>query len=202
MKPVAVIDNGGANLASLDFALARIGVRMERVSKPDELQKAERAILPGVGVASDAMQRLEKNGLVEALRDFQRPLLGVCLGLQLLFESSSEGDARCLGLLQGNVEEFNKSVSKINLPVPHVGWNQLTDVASHPVLEGIGSDDWFYFVHSYCAPLTAETLASCEYGEKFAAVAGKANIIAAQFHPERSSSAGARLLENFMRWSP
>lgn len=201
MKPVAVIDNGGANLASLEFALARIGVSVERVSGPDELQKAERAILPGVGAAKDAMQRLERNGLVEALRDFQRPLLGVCLGLQLLFETSSEGDARCLGLLKGKVEELNNSVSANNLPVPHMGWNQLTDVASHPVLDGIRSDDWFYFVHSYCAPLTAETLAACEYGGKFAAVAGKHNIIAAQFHPERSSSAGARLLENFMRWS-
>ncbi|MDX1454735.1 MAG: imidazole glycerol phosphate synthase subunit HisH [Gammaproteobacteria bacterium] len=200
-QTVAIIDSGGANLASVRFALSRLSVPTRLVSKAEELLSAERAILPGVGAAADAMQRLRDHGLVDALRDYQRPLLGICLGLQLLYESSSEGGVECLGRFAGGVDAFDRDVMA-GLSVPHMGWNRLAIEKPHAMLTRISNDDWFYFVHGYRAPVGSATLASCRHGENFTAVAAHDNVFACQFHPERSARAGRRILENFLEWSP
>ena len=194
---LGLIDNGGANLASVKFALQRLGVDPLRVTDARQLADCDRAILPGVGAAADAMRRLEGSGLVEAIRSYDRPLLGVCLGLQLLFESSQEGNVECLGLLRGEVAAIPRDRG---VTVPHMGWNQLEIRRRHPVLDGIDDSDWFYFVHGYAAEPGDNTLAACKHGVTFSAVAGRDNILAAQFHPERSGKAGARLLANFLEW--
>ena len=194
---LGLIDNGGANLASVKHALRRLGVDAQRVTNADELAGCERVVLPGVGAAADAMRRLEAGGLVAAIRDYEKPLLGVCLGLQLLFEHSDEGDVECLGLLPGRVRRIPEGRG---VTVPHMGWNQLESVAGHPVLAGIDGNDWFYFVHGFAAATGEHTLATCEHGIAFSAVAGRDNIVAAQFHPERSGKSGARLLKNFLEW--
>lgn len=195
---LGLIDNGGANIASVKYALQRLGVEPVAVNSPETLASTDRAILPGVGAAADAMRRLQQHGLVDAIRDYQKPLLGVCLGLQLLFEHSAEGDVDCLGLLPGVVERIP---SDAGVTVPHMGWNQLEIVTPHPLLDGISDADWFYFVHGYAATINAHTLASCRHGLDFAAVAGRDNVVAAQFHPERSGKSGARLLKNFLEWT-
>lgn len=194
---VGLVDNGGANLASIRHALRRLGVEASVVRDADTLAATDRAILPGVGAAADAMRRLEAHGLVDAIRNYDRPLLGVCLGLQLLFQRSAEGDVECLGMLEGEVRAIPQD---LGVTVPHMGWNRLALRAAHPVLAGISAGDWFYFVHSYAADVAGDTLASCTHGVEFAALAARDNIIAAQFHPERSGLAGARLLENFLAW--
>lgn len=196
---VGLIDNGGANIASVRHALRRLGIEAVQVSDADTLQTMDRAILPGVGAAVDAMQRLQAHGLVDAIRAFQRPLLGVCLGLQLLYERSEEGGVTCLGLLPGEVE---KLPAGIGVTVPHMGWNQLDIRIRHPLLDGLTAEDWFYFVHGFVAPVDDSTLAACEHGYRFAAVAGRDNIVSAQFHPERSGVSGARVLQNFLEWNP
>lgn len=196
---VGLIDNGGANLASIRHALKRLDVDTVRVTDAETLRSMERIILPGVGAAADAMRRLHEYDLVEAIRDFQRPLLGICLGLQLLYDTSGEGHVSCLGMLPGKVEAIPKN---IGVTVPHMGWNRMNIHAGHDVLRGVLADDWFYFVHGFAAAVTDDTFASVNHGVDFTAVAGRDNIIATQFHPERSGSAGARLLANFLEWQP
>ena len=200
-RAVTIIDSGGANLASVRFALSRLGVSTDIASDPEAVQRAERIILPGVGAAADAMQRLAANELVDVLRDYQRPLLGICLGLQLLYAASSEGEVACIGKFPAAVEAFDSRAMQ-DLSVPHMGWNRLEMLATHAVLNGLSSDDWFYFVHGYRAPLGSDTVASCTYGETFTAVAARDNVFACQFHPERSARAGALILKNFLEWSP
>lgn len=194
---LGLIDNGGANLASVTYALQRLDVTPRRVTTAAELASCDRAILPGVGAAADAMRRLRDSDLVNSIRDYSRPLLGVCLGLQLLFERSDEGNVECLGLLEGSVKAIPDDC---DVTVPHMGWNQLEILADHPVLDGIDGNDWFYFVHGFAAETCGDTLASCRHGIEFSAVASRDNVIAAQFHPERSGSAGARLIKNFLEW--
>ena len=195
-REVIIIDSGGANLASLQFALERLGARARVSSDVDEIAAAGRLILPGVGSARDAMQRLDRARLVEPLRRCTRPLLGICLGMQLLFQLSAEGSTPGLGVLGGTVERLQ---ARRGRPVPHMGWNQLVVKAPDPLLEGIVAGDYVYFVHSYAAPPSRVTLATTEYGEELSAVVRSGNFWGAQFHPERSGSIGARLLENFLR---
>lgn len=201
MTGVAIIDSGGANIASLVYALERLGCTARLTADAAEIRAAERVILPGVGAAADAMARLAARGLVEVIPALTQPLLGICLGMQLLFESSEEGDTRCLGVLPGVVRRFAAAPGH---PVPHMGWNSLQAVAASPLLRGTGDGDYAYFVHSYAAPVGAHTLARCSYGCEFSAVVARDNFYGTQFHPERSAAVGARILGSFLdlaRWS-
>jgi imidazole glycerol-phosphate synthase subunit HisH len=193
---LAIIDSGGANIASLQFAVERLGVDSTLTTDPSVLRAATHVILPGVGAAADCMARLRAAGLIDAIRSLTQPLLGICVGMQLLFESSEEGDVRCLGLLPGRVRRFP---DRTGLPVPHMGWNQLEPVQSSPLLTDIAVGEHVYFVHSYSAPVSPLTVARTSYGEPFSAVVRQGNVYGAQFHPERSARAGAVLLRNFLR---
>ena len=195
MIRLAIIDSGGANIASLRYATDRLGIDSTITTDARTLQKATHVILPGVGAAADCMERLRSANLVETIRALRQPLLGVCVGMQLLFESSEEGDVACLGLLPGRVQRF---AERDGLPVPHMGWNQLEFTAPSPLLDDVASGDYVYFVHSYCVPVSTNTIASTTYGERFAAVVGRGKVFGAQFHPERSAQTGALLLRNFL----
>lgn len=195
MIRLAIIDSGGANIASLRYATDRLGIDSTITTDAHTLQKATHVILPGVGAAADCMERLHSANLVETIRSLRQPLLGVCVGMQLLFESSAEGDVACLGLLPGRVQRF---AERDGLPVPHMGWNQLEFTAPSPLLDDVVSGDYVYFVHSYCVPVSANTIATATYGERFAAVVGRGKVFGAQFHPERSAQTGALLLRNFL----
>jgi glutamine amidotransferase len=195
---LAIIDSGGANIASLRYAVQRLGVESDLTTDPARLRAATHVILPGVGAAADCMARLERANLVETIRSLRQPLLGICVGMQLLFESSEEGDVRCLGLLPGRVRRF---ADRDGLPVPHMGWNQLEILQPSPLFDGIQSGDYVYFVHSYAAPVEHYSLATSEYGERFSAVVQHGNVYGAQFHPERSAYVGSLLLRNFLRLS-
>lgn len=196
MSRLVIIDSGGANIASLRYAVERLGVDSQLTTDAKVIRNASHVILPGVGAAADCMNRLEQAGLVEVIRSLQQPFLGVCVGMQLLYESSEEGNVNCLNLLPGRVGRFP---ARDNLPVPHMGWNQLQITRPTPLLDGFSEHDYVYYVHSYCAPLNSDTLATTTYGEAFAAVVQRDNIFGVQCHPERSAKAGARLLQNFLK---
>ena len=195
MTQLAIIDSGGANIASLQLAIERLGVPADLTTDPDLLRRATHVILPGVGAAADCMMRLRTAGLVDVIRGLQQPLLGICVGMQLLFESSEEGDVECLGVLPGRVRRLS---NRGDLPVPHMGWNQLEFSQTSPLLSDIREGDYVYFVHSYAAPVSQATLATTTYGDKFSAVVQQGNVYGAQFHPERSARIGAQLLRNFV----
>jgi glutamine amidotransferase len=194
-RDVVVIENGGGNVASVRFALERLGVEAESTHDPARVRRATHVILPGVGAARDAMQRLDAAGLVGVIPALEQPVLGICLGMQLLFDASAEGDTRCLGVLPGRAERFPDARDR---PVPHMGWNELQRVAESPLLDGIADGEYAYFVHSYALPVGPHTVATCTYGAPFSAVVRRGNFHGAQFHPERSSRTGARLLANFL----
>lgn len=195
MTTVTLIGYGAGNVASVRFALERLGARVRITDDPDDLDEAERVILPGVGAAPYAMARLTALGLVEPLRTFERPLLGVCLGQQLLFETSAEGDADLLGLIPGRVTPIKPALSR---PSPHMGWSRLSIRQDDPLLDGVPDGDWAYFVHGYVCPDGPATLAQADYGLTIPAVVRDANRWGCQFHPERSAAAGARILKNFL----
>ena len=196
---VALIDAGGANLGSVRYALERLGVDPRIVRDADGLQGAQRVILPGVGAAPLAMQLLRERGLDVALRTLEVPLMGICLGMQLLFDASEEGDVACLGLLPGTVRRMPGSAG---LRVPHMGWNTLDVLRKSALLDGIEKPAHAYFVHGYAAPVTDDCIASCTHGEPFAACVERGRIAGMQFHPERSADVGSKLLANFLRWAP
>lgn len=195
MSDVVVIRNGGGNVASVQFALERLGVAAELSDDADRIRRASHVILPGVGAARDAMARLAAAGLERVIPALTQPVLGICLGMQLLYESSEEGATTCLGVLPGRAIRFPDETA---LPVPHMGWNQLEPRRDSPLLAGIAPGDYAYFVHSYALPVGPETVAAASYGRAFTAVASRGNFHAAQFHPERSAAVGARLLANFL----
>jgi imidazole glycerol-phosphate synthase subunit HisH len=192
---VAIIDSGGANLASLRFALDRLGASSLVSADPALIAAAPRVLLPGVGAAADAMARLRASGLDRLIPQLRTPLLGICLGMQLLFDHSAEGDTQCLGVIGGRIERLQ---SAPGLPVPHMGWNTLERQREDELLAGIGADDRLYFVHSFAAPVCERTLASVQYGRPLCAIVARDNFRGVQFHPERSSTAGALILRNFL----
>ena len=192
---LAIIDSGGANISSVIHALRRLGAEPVFTADANTIRTADRVILPGVGAAGAAMSRLGELGLIQCIQELRQPVLGICLGMQLLFEKSDEDDATCLGIIPGTLKKMNPSAG---LRVPHMGWNTTTTVRNDPLLAGLGEQPWFYFVHSYRAPIGTSTLATCHHGETFAAVVRKDNFRGAQFHPERSAKSGARLLANFL----
>jgi len=191
-----IVDSGGANLASLCYALERLGARTQVSADARTIASAARVVLPGVGAAAHAMQRLNAAGLTSMLRALTQPVLGVCLGMQLLFELSEEGLTECLGVLPYAVRRLQ---SAPRCPVPHMGWNELQRLRPDPLLEGVADGDYAYFAHSYAAPVTQHTLASARYGAPVSAVVRRENFWGTQFHPERSAATGARVLENFLR---
>ncbi len=196
---VAIVDSGGANIASLLYALERLGTTAVLTADPARVRAAERVILPGVGAARDAMQRLERHHLVETIRELTRPVLGICLGMQLLTQASDEDDVACLCIVPGIARRLP---ALPGLPVPNMGWCPVRLTGTHPLLAGINEGAWFYFLHSYALPVSDVTLATARHGSDFAAIIGHDNFVAAQFHPERSAAAGAALLRNFLAWSP
>lgn len=198
MTDVALIDAGGASLGSVRYALERLGVEARLVRDAAGLQGAQRVILPGVGAAPEAMSRLRAQGLVEPLRQLQVPLIGICLGMQLLFEHSEEGDVDCLGVLPGIVRHMTPA---LGIRVPHMGWNQLVPMRDSALLAGLPERASAYFVHGYAAPVTADTVAACDHGGLFTAVVQHGLRCGAQFHPERSAETGARILRNFLEMS-
>ena len=195
MSAVGLIDAGGANLGSVRYALERLGVDVRMVREPAELNGVQCVILPGVGAAAEGMRRLHAQGLVQPLRELQVPLMGICLGMQLLFERSEEGQVECLGLLPGVVHRMQPAEG---VRVPHMGWNTLLMLRESPLLNGVVTGSSAYFVHSYAAPVTSDTVAACDHGGQFTAVVQRGRLCGAQFHPERSADAGARILRNFI----
>lgn len=191
---VAIIDSGGANIASLLFAFQRLGLEASLTTDEKVIKTAERVILPGVGAARDAMQRLRDANLVDVIRDLRQPVLGICLGMQLLAEASDEEDVECLGIIPGVAKKFSPAPS---LPVPNMGWCKVSAVSEHPILRNLPAESFFYFVHSYALPVSDYTVATAEHEQPFSAIIARENFVAAQFHPERSSKAGALLLRNF-----
>ncbi len=196
MKETVIVDNGGGNLASLGFAFRRLGVRPAITGDRQQIAAAHRVVLPGVGAAGNAMRRLRALGLVSVIRSLTQPVLGICLGMQLLFEHSEEDDTACLGVVPQAVRSLKY---RPGLPVPHTGWNTLRSLGRDPLLEGIAEGDFVYFVHRYAAPPGERTVAEADYGEPLSAVVRERNFWGTQFHPERSGAVGAQILRNFIR---
>jgi len=200
-KPqLVIVDTGCANITSVFCALERLGASVQISADPAVIRAAEKVIIPGVGTAKQAMANIDAKGLRSTLQQLTQPVLGICLGMQLLTEHSAEGDVTCLGLITGQVAPLEAK----GLRLPHMGWNTLqvestAQQAAHPLLQGITAADYVYFVHSFAVQPSPYMLASCDYGSKFAAVIGRRNFLGMQFHPERSGKVGARLLQNFIQ---
>lgn len=192
---VVLVDAGGTNIGSVRYALQRLGVDAELTADAATIRAADKVILPGVGAAPPGMARLHELDLIGVLRGLTQPVLGVCLGMQLLCESSEEGNTKCLGVIPAAVRRFSDAPG---LRVPHMGWNRLVARQPHALLDRLGEDDYAYFVHSYAVSVGDYSLATCDFGGDFSAVIARGNFHGMQFHPERSAAVGARLLGNFL----
>jgi len=212
MNKIVVVDYGMGNLRSVAQALMHVAPEAEVTvsAQADAIRAADRIVLPGQGAMPDCMQSLRDSGLLEALMEAVRnkPLFGVCVGEQMLFDSSEEGDARCLGLLPGKVVKFQLDgqiqPDGSRFKVPQMGWNQVRQLKPHPIWDGVADGSYFYFVHSYYAvpDQMDHALGETVYGLPFCCAAGRDNIFATQFHPEKSASAGLQLYKNFVHWNP
>ncbi len=191
---IGIVKYKAGNLASVSNALERLGAAYFISDDPDELEKATAIIFPGVGHAAAAMDDLRAKDLDVWLKSTKKPVLGICLGMQLLFETSEEGDCKTLGIIPGRLKKFDSTQAK----VPHMGWNQFDSKKEHPLINGIGNKQFLYYVHGYYAPTNEYTLASCLYIKDFAAVVAKDNFMGVQFHPEKSGQVGSLLLQNFL----
>jgi glutamine amidotransferase len=192
---VVLVDAGGTNIGSVRYALQRLGVDAQLASDAASIRAAAKVILPGVGAAGPGMARLRELDLVEVMRNLTQPVLGVCLGMQLLCAHSEEGDTACLDVIPAVVRRF---ADVPRLRVPHMGWNRLIARRPHALLAGLGDDDSAYFVHSYAVPSGDYSLATADFGGEFSAVIARGNFHGMQFHPERSAAVGAKLLKNFL----
>jgi glutamine amidotransferase len=199
---IAVIDYGAGNLRSVANALSKLGYQPTVTKEPDDVLRATAVIFPGVGAAADTMHQLQQSGMDEAIREVvrqNRPCLAVCLGMQVLLTASEEhGEIKCLGVIPGTVRKLPP-----DLTVPHMGWNQVKQLAAHPIFDGIPDGTNFYFVHSYYADLddSGVAVATTEYGMSFCSVLARDNLVATQFHPEKSGDLGLRMYDNFLRMS-
>jgi glutamine amidotransferase len=220
-KMIAIVDYGAGNIRSVEravhaacLAVGQSPDRVQFVSQPDELRLAERVLFPGQGAMHDCMASLQASGLEAALREAMqtKPFFGICVGQQMLFDRSEEGDTPGLGIFPGQVVKFTAARGVVDqlgqpLKVPHMGWNQVRFTRPHPVTRGLDALDqghWFYFVHSFHAEPNdqADVLGQSEYGIRFTCAVARDNIVATQFHPEKSAIGGLRLLENFLTWNP
>jgi imidazole glycerol-phosphate synthase subunit HisH len=192
---VVIISGSGANIASLQFALQRLGTASAVSANARKIRQASHVILPGVGAAAHAMSRLKAQNLDSLIPSLQQPVLGICLGMQLLFEASEEDEAQCLGIIPGRAARLPCDSAH---PVPHMGWNTLNIDRPGGLLDGLQQNDYAYFVHSYALPPSPAMIASSDYGLSFSACVQWRNFFGAQFHPERSAQVGARLLRNFL----
>ena len=195
-----IIDTGCANLSSVRFAFERLNANVIVSADFDVIRSAARVVLPGVGTAGAAMDALKQKNLIELIKSLTQPVMGVCLGMQMLASLSNEHGGRseqnitCLGLVPTDIGDLDSK----GLPLPHMGWNQI-EVSDHPLFVGIENGSYVYFVHSYRAPICEYTLASSTYGELFSAAIGKGNFFGVQFHPEKSAKVGAKILQNFLQ---
>ena len=192
-----IIATGGANLASLIFALKRLGNEPVVSEDPKVIKMASHIILPGVGAARDAMSRLKATNLTSLIPNLKQPVLGICLGLQLLYSGSEEDNATCLNIIPGYASRFSENPG---LPVPQMGWNSLTNIKKNPLMKGVKDGDYAYFIHSYALPVNEHTYVTTNYGGSFSAVVQYNNFYATQFHPERSSKVGSLILANFLNF--
>ena len=192
---IAIIDSGGANIASVQFALKRLGAGSVLTKDVKIIQSADKVLLPGVGAAPIAMQNLAEYELIDCIRSLTQPVMGICLGMQLLFAVSPEGNTPLLGIFDADCETFTPAQGR---SVPHMGWNRLSKQQDHPLLAGVDEGAHVYFVHSYFAPVTAQTIAATNYGDDFTAIVAENNFMGCQFHPEKSGLVGAQILRNFL----
>lgn len=199
-QKIVIIDTGCANVSSVKFAIERLGCDVVVSKDPQVVLAADKLFLPGVGTASEAMKNLAERDLIELVKQVEKPLLGICLGMQLLGQFSKEKGQKandivaCLGLCEGEVHLLETG----DLPLPHMGWNTVTSLPEHPLFKDIEEGEYFYFVHSFAMPVGDYTIAQCEYGQPFTAAVQSENYYGVQFHPERSSKAGSKLIENFL----
>ena len=193
---IGIINYGAGNIRSVSNALNRLSVPHFVSDNRSELDKADKLIFPGVGEARSAMDALVRTGLTDWLKEVTVPFLGICLGMQLLFEHTTERATDCLGIISGTNKQFNGE--KFQLKVPHMGWNQVQQKAENPLFSGIPSDENFYFVHSYYAPIVPATIGTTDYDVRFTSAIQQKNYYGVQFHPEKSSKAGLQLLKNFI----
>lgn len=194
MTNLIIINTHCANLSSVKFAFDRLGYHAEITDNIEQIQSADKLILPGVGTANAAMKNLSELGLIDTIRNLKQPVLGICLGMQLMTGYSEEGNVELLKLMSGKTEKL----PACDLPLPHMGWNKVHYAADHPLFAGIEQDSYFYFVHSYGVLPNPHTIATCDYGVLFSAVIQHRNFYGVQFHPERSGKAGEKLLRNFV----
>ncbi|KOO06225.1 imidazole glycerol phosphate synthase subunit HisH [Vibrio hepatarius] len=199
-QKVVIIDTGCANVSSVKFAIERLGYDVTISKDPAVVLGADKLFLPGVGTASEAMKNLEERDLIELVKKVEKPLLGICLGMQLLGKLSQEKGQKadeiveCLGLCDGEVRLLQTG----DLPLPHMGWNTVSANPGHPLFKDIEEGEYFYFVHSFAMPVGDYTIAQCDYGNPFSAAVQTGNYYGVQFHPERSSKAGSKLIQNFL----
>lgn len=192
---IVIVDSGGANLISITSAVVRLGQHAVVSSAIQDIEQASHIILPGVGEAKTVMNRLNTLGLVKVLKATTKPVLGICVGMQVLFESSEEGATPCLGLLDGIVK---KLPTIANLCLPHMGWNRIKTRAFSALMQDIPQDAYVYYVHNFAVPVSANTIAETEYGSSFSAAVQHRNFMGVQFHPERSGAIGSQILKNFL----
>lgn len=196
---LVIVDTGCANINSVKFAIQRLGVEVIVSDQPQVITNADKLILPGVGSAEAAMAEMQQKQLPQLLSTLEQPVLGICLGMQLLCKASEEnshqGETPCLGQVDAEVKRMQTN----GLRLPHMGWNQLTNISDNPLFADIKAGSYFYFVHSYSVPVGDYTLAQCDYGQAFSASIRQGNFYGVQFHPERSGPVGAKLLNNFIQ---
>lgn len=191
---IVIIDTGCANLSSVKFAIERLGYEVTISKDESVLRSATKLFLPGVGTAQEAMQNLADRELIQLVKTLTQPVLGICLGMQLLAEFSAEGDVATLGLISGSIEPMPAD----NVRLPHMGWNTITVKNNHPLFKDIAENSYFYFVHSYALAVGSDTIATATHGQAFSAAVNRDNFYGVQFHPERSSTAGQQLIKNFL----
>ena len=192
---VAIVDSIGSNLASLIFALNRIGSSFEITDEIDVLNKASHIILPGVGAAKNAMTKLKQRKLIDEISKLTKPTLGICLGMQIFMDASDEDDAKCLGIISNTCRPFKNNK---DYPVPHMGWNKVRFNRDSVLTKNLKDEDYYYFVHSYYVPICSETIGVSSYPIEFSAVVQKDNFFGTQFHPEKSGLSGSKILQNFV----
>lgn len=192
---IAIVNAGGSNISSLTFALDRIKASYITTNQIAQIEDSSHVILPGVGAANDAMDKLKKSNLIEVVRNLKQPTLGICLGMQLLLDHSMENNVNCLSIIEGRCKAFSQQDKH---PVPHMGWNNVNFNKASPLTEDLDNDDYFYFVHSYYAPITNSSIGVTDYSESFASIIQKDNFYGTQFHPEKSSDQGSKLLRTFI----